>query len=354
MSAEPIIAALALPPETRVEQRVPKKLLLENGAPTAGDKRKIQDGIEELLWVAALKPVNIGVPPYRDDEREYLEVAVLVLTLRPAAKGPRLAELIHRAIPYPVFLVATLGATASVSVAHKRWSQAEQERMVVDAVVTSTPFSPTAPAQDEAAFLASLAVAQLPRRDLFALYQGWHDRLAALDAAQIKGSFVPPGSGERALANEANLRNLERGWLVFGVNNSTRRVVGSDYRLDLQRLHGLKHQIAQGTEPSITFREIHEFPHADGRVVLFEIPAAPLGIPVAWNTHYKLLLSKLPEVLTPAQKANKIRNLLTKLRLKNVMGNRGTRSHPAWALLNVSNLAKPALGLAKKTYGHKI
>ena len=200
MSAEAVIAALALPPETRVEQRVPKKLLLENGAPTAGDKRKIQDGIEELLWVAALKPANIGVPIYRDDEREYLEIAVLILTLRPAAKGPRLAELIHRAIPYPVFLISTLGATATISVAHKRWSQAEHERMVVDAVAASTPISHAAPLPDEAAFLASLAVAQLPRRDLFAFYQGWHDRLAALEAAQIRGAFAPPASDEKALA----------------------------------------------------------------------------------------------------------------------------------------------------------
>jgi len=30
-----VIAALALPADTRVERRVPKKLLLEQGAPTA-------------------------------------------------------------------------------------------------------------------------------------------------------------------------------------------------------------------------------------------------------------------------------------------------------------------------------
>ena len=60
MSFAPIIHALALPPETRVEQRVPKKLLVENGAPTAGDKKQINDGIEEILWHAALKPANLS------------------------------------------------------------------------------------------------------------------------------------------------------------------------------------------------------------------------------------------------------------------------------------------------------
>ncbi len=200
MTASAVIDALALPAAARVSQRVPKRLLTEHGAPTAADKRKIQDGIDELVWVAALKPTNIGVPAFRDAAREYLEIAVLTASLRPDAKALRLAELIHRAIPYPVFLVTTLGVAVSVSVAHKRWSQAEHGQVVVDDVLASAPFSPAAPAPDEAAFLASLAVAQLPRGDLFALYQGWHDRLAALEAAGIKGAFVPPASSAAAQA----------------------------------------------------------------------------------------------------------------------------------------------------------
>lgn len=89
-----------------------------------------------------------------------------------------------------------------------------------------------------------------------------------------------------ALANEANLRRRERAWLVFGVDNDTRQVVGSNYRTDRARLDGLKHQIAQGAEPSITFREIHELTLPAGRVVMFEIPASPVGIPIAWQGHY--------------------------------------------------------------------
>lgn len=89
-----------------------------------------------------------------------------------------------------------------------------------------------------------------------------------------------------ALANEANLRNVERAWLVFGVDNKTRSVVGSDYRQDHERLHSLKMQIAAATEPSITFRDIHMLQAPQGRVVLFEIPAAPMGMPISWKGHY--------------------------------------------------------------------
>ena len=56
MRFAPVIDALALPVNARVDQRVPKKLLLEQGAPTTADKRQIQEGVDELFWIAALKP----------------------------------------------------------------------------------------------------------------------------------------------------------------------------------------------------------------------------------------------------------------------------------------------------------
>ena len=200
MSFAPVINALAIPPEARVDQRVPKKLLLEQGAPTAADKRQIQDGIEEMTWVAALKPTNIAVPAFRDDVREYLEIAVLAVTLRSAAKPSRLIELIHRAIPYPLVLVAVHGDTVSLSLAHKRWSQGETGKVVIEDVHRTAPFRPDVPKAEEALFLASLGLSSLPARDLFALYQGWLDRMAALEATEITGVFAPPDTADRASA----------------------------------------------------------------------------------------------------------------------------------------------------------
>lgn len=89
-----------------------------------------------------------------------------------------------------------------------------------------------------------------------------------------------------AMSNEANLRGLDRAWLIFGVNNKTRNVVGSNYREAPERLQSTKQQIAASTEPSITFRNIHTLNHSQGRVVLFEIPVAPRGMPIAWKGHY--------------------------------------------------------------------
>jgi hypothetical protein len=204
MSFALLIDALAIPKEALVEQRVPKKLLLEQGAPTAADKRQIQDGIEEMTWVAALKPVNIGIPAFRDAVREYLEIAVLTVVLRPTAKPPRLIELIHRAVPYPLVLVTQHQEALTLSLAHKRWSQGEAGKVVIEDV-RPVAFNPDTPATEDASFLASLAVSRLPADDLFALYEGLLARLAALEAARHTGVFTLANSAERATAVWARL-----------------------------------------------------------------------------------------------------------------------------------------------------
>ncbi len=118
------------------------------------------------------------------------------------------------------------------------------------------------------------------------LISRWEDEAVEFKNAGTAYPTSDIGKYFSALANEANLRNMERSWLVFGVENKNRQIVGSDYRRDRERLHGLKMQIAQGSDPSVTFREIHELDTDKGRVIMFEIPAAPSGIPIAWQGHY--------------------------------------------------------------------
>lgn len=185
-----IVDALGLPPGARVDSRVPKKLLVEQGAPTSADKRAIQDGIDELQWFAACKPATIAVPAFSDDTREYLEIAVVGCAFRPRAKSARLIELIHRAIPYPVVLITTDESSLAVSAAHKRRAQNEAGHFVIDRVVAATGLQPGAGDTAQAAFLKSLPLAQQPRSDLYALYAGWLARIEALNAARVTGAFV--------------------------------------------------------------------------------------------------------------------------------------------------------------------
>lgn len=206
MSTAEILTALDLPAGSRVEQRIPKTLLVDNGARTASDKRLINDGVGRIQWHAAIKPSNSGIPEFRDETRHYIEIAVLGLALRPGAKAERLAELTHRAVPYPVVLIVEDADTPLLSLVHKRSSQGEADRVVLDGdVVTAQPYRATDMAITTA-FLDSMAIGRQPQGSLHALYQGWIDTIHALKAAVHTGALRPAPNAEAAVARRVALQ----------------------------------------------------------------------------------------------------------------------------------------------------
>lgn len=198
MTASQVIEAMGLPAGARLDQRVPKKLLIENGAPTAADKKLINDSVEILTWIAALKPTTIGVPEFRDDVREYLEIAVLTLQARSSGRLARLIELVHRAIPYPLVLMTEHPDGGSISFAHKRWAQNEEGKTVLDGDVTIGNLN--VPNEVVNPFLDSLALTNKPRANLCMLYQSWLDSCLALQVASLTGTYVPAVDSKQASA----------------------------------------------------------------------------------------------------------------------------------------------------------
>lgn len=214
-----LVAALDLPADALVQQRIPKKMLADNGAPTPADRKLIHEYIEEATWVAALKPANAGVPAYEDPTRTYLELAVLAVQLRSpkqpngaSSKIQRLAELLHRAIPYPALLLLEDEDRLLLSMAHIRWAQKESDKMVLDGELTLATLLPLpdesgpANALAQQQFLEALPLHKQARTNLYALYQSWIDTLGAWEAVAVSGCFVPSVSPEHAAQRRSALQ----------------------------------------------------------------------------------------------------------------------------------------------------
>lgn len=103
--------------------------------------------------------------------------------------------------------------------------------------------------------------------------------------AKTDYDFRKLGKYFSAISNESNMKGRPCGWLVFGVNDD-RKIVGTQYRSNSKDLDNLKHEIAIKTSGGLTFMDIHELILPEGRVLLFQIPAAPPGVPTAWEGHY--------------------------------------------------------------------
>lgn len=84
-----------------------------------------------------------------------------------------------------------------------------------------------------------------------------------------------------ALGNEANLKNKQYSWIIFGVDDKTHKLMGTNFYRD-SNFNKLKKQISDNTTDNIGFIEIYELIKDSKRIIMFQVPAAS-GTPINWK-----------------------------------------------------------------------
>ena len=84
-----------------------------------------------------------------------------------------------------------------------------------------------------------------------------------------------------ALGNEANLKNKQYSWIIFGVDDKTHELTNTNFYKD-GNFNKVKKQISDNTTDNVSFIEIYEVIKDDKRVIMFQVPAAS-GTPINWK-----------------------------------------------------------------------
>lgn len=183
------IDGLSIPKKCLLNKTLFKKLFLESGQLDITDKKALRDDIEKVRWLYTLKPSTINIEPFKDNEREYDEVAVLQIDLSSAARAKRIAAFVNKAIPYPLILLFTHGDEIAMSVADKRINQADKSKWVVEDGWMTHWFNPSSPNQSELRFLKDINIKNLSFLNFHAFYSDIKNRVIALNSAQRSGSY---------------------------------------------------------------------------------------------------------------------------------------------------------------------
>ena len=180
---------------------------------------------------------------------------------------------------------------------------------------------------------------------LYSLIDNWEDEIIEFKEAENNYKQNEIGQYFSAISNEANLHGLQYGWLIFGVRNKGRKIVGSGYR-NTQGLNTLKNEISANTTGGISFIDIFEvYPEVEGekkRVIMFQIPAAITAVPTAWkNIEY----GREGESLVPlsAEKRDRIRRQTNLDWSKQFVPN-----------VTINDLDKHAIQIAREKYKEKM
>ena len=180
---------LAIPESCYLGKRIYKKLLYENASLNATDKKAFSNDIQDIRWQYTLKPETINIARFQDDHREYHEIAVIQVNLKEDRRVKRIAEVIQRAIPYPVFLVLVHGNKIALNVAHKRLSLADKEKMTVEKIIDTGWIDLASLTDAQKQFFQSCKLKSMSFNNFYELYSDMINSIIALNCAALSGSF---------------------------------------------------------------------------------------------------------------------------------------------------------------------
>ncbi len=180
---------MAIPEKCLLNKPLFKKLFQEHADLDITDKKALKDDIDKIRWVYTLKPSTLNIEPYRDDVREYDEIAIIQIDLTSGARAQRIASFVNKAIPYPVVIVFSFADTIAISVTDKRINQADKSKWVVEDSWMTEWFNPDVPNEAQQKFMQDMTIKSLSFVNFYAFYTDIKNRVIALNSATRSGTY---------------------------------------------------------------------------------------------------------------------------------------------------------------------
>ena len=178
------------PESCTVDQRIGKVLFADNGPLTPGDRRTFRNEISEIICSYILDENHgIMLTPYSDEEHDYTCLAQVDVFLKKPGKAVRIAELCHRAMPYPLIVILHDGDSMMFSMAEKRFSRDGKENVVLERI-TNTDWMPEGALTD---FRTAADFGKNRKLGFRELYKHYMALLDVLQCAKITGEFKEDG-----------------------------------------------------------------------------------------------------------------------------------------------------------------
>lgn len=234
METDIFLANLNLPASCTLGKTIFKKQFYDNAGLSAADKKLITNNVEKVIWQYCLKPDTINIQPYIDDEYELLEVQVIEARLKKDSRHQRIAEIIMRAIPYPVILQLTSNNKLMIAAGIPRISLADKQKHTVEDFVFSPWIGVENLSQEEQDFLASIKASKLSFTNFFRFYSDFVDQLHLFNAAKLAGKTLQGIDPRIAQQVHEDVTDIERQLVALRAKLKTESMFKRKVELNVQ------------------------------------------------------------------------------------------------------------------------
>jgi len=196
-----IYEKLNIPIQCEIDKTIFKKTFYENAPLTKTDKALFTDSISKITWLYCLNQDTLNVIPYKTTEREYIEIEVIEVELAEEKGIKRIAEIVMRAIPYPMMLFFKLGDKFQLYLSHQRFNFADNSKITLDKFESTEWFDCNISLWDKLDFKG------FRYTNFFDMYSDIIDAVSLYNAISITQDDITPEQARELLRRNAEIEN---------------------------------------------------------------------------------------------------------------------------------------------------
>lgn len=183
---------LNLPERCVLNKKLTKAFFLKNFDLTASEKKRLNNRIESMNWLASLQPGNTNIPAIVSNDYSYEEIQVITIKVPEGEvekDGKKYAEFIHKYIPYQLFLIIEDDSQYMISLADKRINQADKNKRTIEHFYHSPVLSKLYKNEINEAFYKTITFSQLDKTNLETTYKSCVQAVTQLTTASLTGKY---------------------------------------------------------------------------------------------------------------------------------------------------------------------
>lgn len=184
---------LKVPERCLLNRKITKAFFKRNFELTLTEKNVLDKQIESINWLASLNSENTNIPPFVSDDVAYEEVQIIIVTTSQAdfdRDHVKIAEVVQKHIPYAILLCVSAPEKMVWSTCNKRIRQNDKTKRIIEKRFFTQVIDIYQQNKVQSDFLNSLSFSGLAKTSLQDLYNSYTERIFALQAARLNGTFA--------------------------------------------------------------------------------------------------------------------------------------------------------------------
>ena len=183
---------LNIPERMLLNKRLTKTFFLKNFELSVVEKKVLNNSIQNMEWLASIKPSNSNIPTFKNDTYIYEEMQVMLCTVfnnQLSDVVDRCISIFQKYIPYPIVLIVSDETNFIVNTCDKRINQNDKSLRTIEKLISTSPISNLYKNEVTAMFFDALDFSKLDKSNMESLYHGYIQAVVQFQTAIVTGTF---------------------------------------------------------------------------------------------------------------------------------------------------------------------